>query len=53
MKIPIYIVYIATQGCNIVSQAFLISKNTTAVGMLLLTSRATWSFSLMHYNVIL
>jgi hypothetical protein len=40
-------------GCHVVSKAFSISKNTTAVDILLLKLRVTWPVSLMQYTVVL
>jgi hypothetical protein len=39
--------------CRVVSKAFLISKNTAAVDILLFKLRVTWSVSLIHCNVML
>jgi hypothetical protein len=40
-------------GCHVVSKAFSISKNTSAVDILLLKLRVTWSASLIHCSVVL
>jgi hypothetical protein len=39
--------------CHVVSKAFLMSKNTAAVDILLLKLRITWSVSLIHCSVVL
>jgi hypothetical protein len=40
-------------GCQVVSKAFWISKNTAAADILLLKFKVTWSASLTHCKVVL